>query len=467
MKMENLPLSVVGKNPEVIERLVRLFFARLDELRIVWAVAHGWYGLPHYARHDVDLLVNRRDVRIVEGVLREVCRQTGWILYGSFRNSILWSYWLLLPGVEQSYFQVDVMVESGMRGRPFFRTRLGRDELGRRWKNEEGIWCVSYAFAAASDLLKELIANSRFEGLLRFRHVEDALKFEPEELQRLLADASGNPVLARHIVELCQKGSYGELRQCASAIRRGFMHYSWRDGFSLGRYVYDYFRLKFHSFLRLMVVIIGPDGCGKTTIGDGIEARFKYRPFLNVMRVHSNFSSAVRMRDIKTFFMRMMGKSIAFKPDVSAGTRGVGMVRPLSSFRSMAYVAYYGVWFALGRIQLWKWRTFSSLIIADRYYYDYYYLRGHMNSPMWFKKLVEVIVPKPNLIFYLDRPAETIFNQKPELEVEEIRRQQSVIREWVKNHHEGACVIDASAGVEPTIARVNAQIESWLAAQRG
>lgn len=466
MKMENLPQSVVGKHPEVIERLARLFFARLDEQHVVWAVAHGWYGLPHYARHDVDLLVNRRDVRIVERILREVCRQTGWILYGSFRNSILWSYWLLLPGTEQSYFQVDVMVESGMRGRPFFRTRLGRDELGYRWKNEEGIWCVTYAFAAASDLLKELIANSRFEGLLRFRHVEDALKFESREFEILLSDATRDTSLAERIMSVCKEKKYEELSQYAKEIRRRFRRYAWQDLFPLSRYVYDYFRLRFHSFLRLMVVIIGPDGSGKTTIGDRIEERFKYRPFLNVMRVHSNFSSAVRMRDIKTFLMRMVGRSVVFKSEVPAGTRGIGMTRPLSRFRSMVYVAYYGIWFALGRIQLWRWRTFSSLIIADRYYYDYYYMRGHMNSPIWFKKLIEIVVPKPNLIFYLERPADIIFRQKPELEVEEICRQQSVIREWVKNHQE-ACVIDASVGVEQTIARVNAVIELWLAMQKG
>lgn len=464
--MRNLPKSVVGAHPEVIEGLVRLFLRILDERCVVWAIAHGWYGLPRYARHDMDILIRRSDVKVVEAALRAACRQTGWVLYGSFRNSILWSYWLLLPGAEQSYFQLDVMTEAGMRGRPFFRTRLGRDELGRRWRNDDGIWCVSYAFAAASDLLKELIANSRFEGVLRIRHVEDALECESDALQALLSDAIGDSVLAQEIVAVCKRKAWSELARYAACIRKNFRRYTWRDIPSLTRYGYDYFRLRFRPFLRLMVVVIGPDGCGKTTVGDGIETYFRDRPFLNVMRIHSNFSSAIRMRDIKSFLFRLMGKDVCVAQEKPAGTPGLGMVRPLPMLRSMAYVAYYGFWFALGRIQLWKWRTFSSIIIADRYYYDYYYMRGHMNSPRWFKNLIEVIVPRPNLIFYLDRPAEVIFKQKPELSVSEIRRQQSAIREFLKGRRE-ARIVDASQGIRQTIGHINSEIEHWLVVQKG
>ena len=464
--MNILPKSVVGEHPEVIESFVVPFLKRLDNAGVIWAVAHGWYGLPKYARHDIDLLVSPKDIKTVEKIVRTVCEETGWILYGSFRNSILWSYWILLPGEGQSYFQIDVMPEAGMRGRPFFRSRLGVDELKCRWKNEDGIWCVSYAFAAASDLLKELIANSKFEGALRIRHVEDAILNERNKLMDLLSDSVRDKTLAEKVVEICENRDYAALNALAPNIRKRFMHYTVRDVPTLIRYIYDYFKFRFFPFLRLMVVIVGPDGCGKTTIGDGIESRFRHRPFLNIMRIHSNFSSAIRLRDIKSFIAKIVGRKIEFAPEAVPGTRGIGMTRPLSPIRSMLYIAYYGMWFALSRIQLWKWRTFSSIIIADRYYYDYFYMRGHMLSPVWFKRLVEIIVPKPNFIFYLDRPADKIFKQKPELEIEEICRQQMAIRRFLAN---SSCVrvIDAAKGVEATIASVNAEIENWLANQKG
>ena len=148
------------------------------------------------------------------------------------------------------------------------------------------------------------------------------------------------------------------------------------------------------------------------------------------------------------------------------GTRGMGMKPPLGCLRSMFYVLYYGVFLALGRVQLWMWRTYSSLIVADRYYYDYYYMYGHSKSPAWFKDLVGLIVPKPQLVFFLDRPADEIFAQKPELEISEIKRQQDVIRKLLKNDRR-ARIIDASRGVEETLRAVNGEIEQWLMAQKG
>jgi len=138
----------------------------------------------------------------------------------------------------------------------------------------------------------------------------------------------------------------------------------------------------------------------------------------------------------------------------------------LSCLQSMFYVLYYGILLALGRIQLWMWRTYSSLLVADRYFYDYYYMYGHSKSPAWFKNLVGVIVPKPQLVFFLDRPAEEIFVQKPELEIAEIKRQQEAIRNLMKNDIR-ARIIDASHGVDATLKAVNVEIEKWLMAQKG
>lgn len=464
--IQNFPESVVGKNPEIVATFVVPYLKALDDSGVQWAVAHGWYGLPKYARHDIDLLLKKEEIKRAVALLRKVAAETGWIVYGSFRNSALRSYWIArVDAGELSLFQIDIMDEVGMRALPFFK-RSGREELKHRWKNEEGIWCVTYAFAAASDILKELIALSKFEGTLRHRHVEDALKNDAENLRRFLLDAIKDEKVTDLVIQTCREGRWQDLSQYASAIRRGFMHYRLKDLPAFVRYAYDYFRFRFFPYLRLFVAIVGPDGCGKTSIGDAIERRFYHRPFLNVMRIHSNFSSAIRMRDIKCWLAKCIGRTLEFDAEKKPGTRGMGMTKPLSGVRSMIYVLYYGIWFALGRVQLWKWRTFSSIIIADRYYYDYYYLRGHMNSPRWFKRLVGLIVPKPTMIVYLDRPAKDIFSQKPELEIDEIERQQREIRETIL-HDKRAVLIDASKGLESTIAAVNGKIQEWLLEQRG
>ena len=139
----------------------------------------------------------------------------------------------------------------------------------------------------------------------------------------------------------------------------------------------------------------------------------------------------------------------------------MGMKPPLSRMRSMFYVLYYGISLAMGRIALFRWRTFSGLLLADRYYYDYYYMRGHMNCPKWWKDVVGLIAPKPDMVFVLERPAEEIYRQKPELEVEEIKRQQQAIRNCLC-HDRRAKFIDAGNGIDETARQVNGEIEKWI-----
>ncbi len=464
-RMNDTSGSVIGSHPEVIEPLLAKFFAKLDESGILWAVAHGWEGLPRFARHDVDVVVERRNIKSVERIIRDSVTDTGWHIYGHFRNSGLFSYWMLLQGEEISYFQIDILTGGGMRGIPFFSLSI-KDELGGRWRNEAGIWCLPYAHAGATVLIKEMIAHSRVDGELRHRQIKTAILTDGERFRALMLDAVKSPSVVEKITQACYEDRWDDLSQYGDIVRQGVLRFRFRNVPSMTRYVYDYFRFRFFPFLRLFVAIVGPDGCGKTTIAEGIIKHFDKRPFLNNMTIHSNFRFTIRLREIKRFVYSLFGKKIEFAPEPPPGTRGMGMTPPLSCLQSMFYVLYYGILLALGRIQLWMWRTYSSLLVADRYFYDYYYMYGHSKSPAWFKNLVGVIVPKPQLVFFLDRPAEEIFVQKPELEIAEIKRQQEAIRNLMKNDIR-ARIIDASHGVDATLKAVNVEIEKWLMAQKG
>ena len=465
--MREFPPSLIGSDPSVIKGFVVSFFRSLDEAGILWAVKHGWEGLPEYSRHDVDLAVEQKNVRKAVHLLRRAARETGWQVYGHFRNSNLYSYWILFAGGnEVSYFQIDIFVESRLRGTAFFPKTTNRAILQKRWKNDVGIWCLPAWYGGAHVLLKEVVANGKLERALRHEQVLDGFRSSPERFRDCVLQTVKDEHLADQIVDICMREAWDELQPLTDAIRKGFMRFRLADVPARLRYIYDYFRNRFFPYMRLFVALVGPDGCGKTTVADGIAKKFDHRPFCGIMRVHSNLGKVIRLREIKRKLCGWVGRRIEFAPDPTPGTKGMGMQAPLSCVRSMCYVLYYGVLLALGRIRLWKWRNFSSIIIADRYYYDYYYMRGHMRSPKWWKDLVGIIVPKPNLVFFLDRSAEEIYAQKPELDVEEIKRQQSVIRDILR---EDPCarVIDASKGVEDTIACVNSEIEKWLIAQRG
>lgn len=451
--------SLVGSRPEVIATFLVPFFKALDDAAILWAVAHGWEGLPTYARHDVDIATSRNHLKPMVAILKKVAKDTGWINYCHFKSSNLHSYWILLPGEEISYFQVDIFLEASLRGIPFFSSAK---PLENRWRNKKGIWCMPYSYSAASVLLKEVIANSRLEREARHTQVYDGVAKDRYSFAALLDEAfNGDADFTEKVVNIVEQKDWGSLSQLAPEFRRRVMRPRISNVCGILIYVFDNVRLRMFPFLRPFVALVGPDGCGKTTIADAIAAHFDHRPLCSLMRIHSDFPGAIRLRDIYKRVLALFGKKIEFRPEPPAGTKGMGMKPPLGRLRSMFYVLYYGINLAMGRIALFRWRTFSGLLLADRYYYDYYYMRGHVKCPKWWKDMVGMIVPKPDMVFALERPAEEIYRQKPELEVEEIKRQQMAIRKYLGNNKR-AFFIDASNGIDDAVNKVNAKIEDWI-----
>ena len=65
---EVLPVSLVGKKPNVMVPFLNGLFLGLDEKGILWAVMRGWERLPEWTRYDVDILVAKADVERAVGI---------------------------------------------------------------------------------------------------------------------------------------------------------------------------------------------------------------------------------------------------------------------------------------------------------------------------------------------------------------------------------------------------------------
>lgn len=454
-----MPPSLVGRDPSVIAPFLITLFNNFERENVRWAVMRGWEGLPYYTRHDVDILIAKADVKRALKIVAQAARQSEWVPYGNFKFSNLWSSWLLKSGtMETSYLQLDFFTEASLRGIPFCDS--GR-WLEKREMNTEGIWHTSIGYGAACTLLKELIANGKLDGELRRQQVRDAMLTDRQNFKNVLLEALVDVGLRDKIICLCQEEDWARLQGVSQLVKRRVVRYEMRYVKGIAVYLFDCIKMQLFPYLRLFIAFIGPDGCGKTTIANRIVDRFDHRPFAGLYRIKSDFNLLPRLRDIKAALWSLCGKKIVFPQDPVPGTRHMGMKDPLSIPRSMIYVAYYGMGLALGQVKLLFWRSFSGIIVADRYYYDYYYMRGHCRCPRWYLKLIETFIPTPNLIFVLERPAEDIYAQKPELSIDEIIRQQQSIRACVKNRG-NARIIDASKGVEATVEAVSTEIEKWL-----
>ena len=188
----------------------------------------------------------------------------------------------------------------------------------------------------------------------------------------------------------------------------------------------------------LFVVLLGPDGSGKSSVVDDLEQSLAES--FGKIEVHH---LRPRMGRVGT-----KGRSVVENPhDQPARGR-------LQSMAKLLYLILdYGV------IYRWKWRmkrrNTSKLIIFDRYYHDLLVdpVRYRYGGPMWLARFVGNLVPRPDVWILLDAPAEVIHSRKKEVTFEETQRQRQAYLDLVarlKNAH----VVDAALPLEQVASAV-------------
>lgn len=192
----------------------------------------------------------------------------------------------------------------------------------------------------------------------------------------------------------------------------------------------------------LLVVLLGPDGCGKSSVVSDLEQ-----------------SLSDRFGEIEVHHLRpRKGR---------AGSRGRIVVEnpheqpPRSRLQSMAKL-FYLLW-DYSAIYRWKRRMkrqdSPKLIIFDRYYHDLLVdpVRYRYSGPMWLARWVGNLIPRPDLWILLDAPADVIHSRKSEVTFEETQRQRQAYLDLVARLENG-CVVDAAQPLEKVASTVRTLI---------
>jgi thymidylate kinase len=222
------------------------------------------------------------------------------------------------------------------------------------------------------------------------------------------------------------------------------------------------------------VALIGPDGAGKTTVARRIErlfaARVKYiymgvNPEASMLRLPTT-RLVHRVRQLRR--SRNSNEAVGHEAADAEATSG----RRRKAFRVVWTALALGnrlaeEWYIY--FIAWSYVSRGKVVMFDRHFYaDYYAYDVSTELPRTLERRIHGFVlhhlyPKPDLLIYLDAPAEVLFDRKGEgtLEFLERRRRDYAV---VVGLARRSAVVDASRPLDAVTDDVAKLIETFPAA---
>jgi thymidylate kinase len=197
----------------------------------------------------------------------------------------------------------------------------------------------------------------------------------------------------------------------------------------------------------LMVALLGPDGCGKSSVID-----------------RASVALSPAFRRTTTLHLRPhLGRKSA-QTDAAAVQNPHGQTpygRVLATVKIFYLLFDYAAGYACsiyGRLAR------STLVLFDRYYHDVLVdpRRYRFQRAGGFARLIGKLVPQPDLWIVLDAPVEVLRKRKQEVSAEETARQRKAYMQ-LASQLRNVVVIDASKQLEVVVSEVNASVLSTMA----
>jgi thymidylate kinase len=195
--------------------------------------------------------------------------------------------------------------------------------------------------------------------------------------------------------------------------------------------------------MKIILVFSGTDGSGKSTVINAIIPILKEQYTMDIHYEH------LRPNYICSLGVAMRKRTKAEEAKITK-VENPHAEKLSGFFGSLFRLFYYLIDYTWGYYK--KVYKSDGIWIFDRYFYDFIIdpHRGKINLPRWLIKLFGSIIPSPNLIICLGTDAEKIYQRKPELPLDEIKRQVKMLRLFSAKH-KNAVWVDTGCPIEKSV----------------
>lgn len=407
-----------NNNTEALQRALLSLLRILNDSNVVYALLHpGDDALPDVSS-DIDIIFDKIPGEIIEPALSKLADEFGTVWTQSLHYDVPYGYYYVVQVPTNdgfAYLQLDCLHDSVGINRYHLSSTFLLD--GREY-DSAGFYRASSASETLYLTIKRALKRNASPD--NVNTLVESINEQADILAPLLSECLGAG-LADKVISLCQSNNLIELaallNNSSSTIEKQFLlshplRYLTKQVTTAVRQIKRFIRPT-----GLFIVLIGPDGCGKTTISTNIRSNME-RCFRNVWRFHW-----------RPKLLPKLGKSTPQEIDPSSGEPAAPAPPEKAKYNtllSMIRFLYYLADFVLGYwLVIYPKKARSTFIVGERYFADIlvHPARYGFSLPNWFMRLCSHIVPKPDVIILLSGDPQRIHDRKPELPVDVIRSQ--------------------------------------------
>lgn len=424
-----------------------LFFSFLNNNEIPYAVVGDTRSLPDIVPSDIDIVVSCDAFKRINHIVKEFTVEVDCELVQILQHESTAAYFVLsFFGADNKveYIHPDICSDYFRNGRPYVRaeeilqdSRVAISTDGSNKFFKVSAPEVEFSYYLIKKVDKGYLNNQQFEHLLQ------QYEAEPEKCKAKLLNY-WKAKETKTIVKALEAADFELLKSALPLLRSQLVI---RTKITLKEH-WEELQRKLKRVLNptgLVIVFLGPDGAGKTAIGERLE-----------------LDLAPAFRGVKRFHLRP-------KLFVKTNSQEIAVTNPhakpvRSVFSSIVKLFYFFSDYLLGfMVKILPLKIKSHLIIFDRYYHDLLVdpKRYRYGAPLWLSKLVSWFIPKPDLFVVLDAPAEVIQARKQEVTLAETQRQRNAYLKFA-NDHSNCIVLDTSVGIEETVKQGNERILGFM-----
>jgi thymidylate kinase len=427
-----------------IAEFLNCLFRSLDKYCVRYCVLHSWESLPEALDSDLDLAVHPEDAGTVPLALREL-QQHGYAAVQLLEYAVAgtrydFAWW---DGLSTTFVGVDIIAEYREGGLIF----ASGEELVASRQKYRNLWvaapAVEFIYLLAKTVQKGNLSQTRSQRLSSLAgklggSVAQSCAgtlFGERNKERVVA-ACRQETLAELLPELRKSVWWTVLTRDPSNPLRRFVGDAWR------------FAKRWFRPAGLLVVVLGPDGVGKSTVTTELMSSLK-SPF-----------GRQRVFHWRPMVIAPRRRSAA---DVAQPHGRKPHPHWLSSARVFLHLVDYWVGYALVIRPL---LVRSYLVIFDRYCYDMIVdpERYQYGGPSVLPRILAALAPAPDLILFLDAPESMILERKQEVEPQRLRSLRAAyLREARK--YARAAVVNSGQPLPQVIAQANAAVIGYLASR--